>query len=197
MLFERLFEPLEIGPLVLKNRAVMPAMHNNLGNYEDGISSMGADFYVARAKGGFGLVTVGIIDAHPWDYSSPGEIFLSHDDHIKVHADLVKRARAFGAVVSAQIGVRRMWKLEDLRKGARVSMFSEALIEEMITDVVETGVRAVEAGYDAIELLGTGGSGISMFLSKVFNDRDDHWGGAMLVVEAVSRWRWWSGFTNG
>lgn len=177
MLFRKLFEPLQIGSLVVKNRLVMPAMHNNLGDPQEGISAQGADFYVARAKGGFGLISVGIIDTHPWDYSSPHELFLTSDDHIRAHADVVRRAHSFGAVVAAQIGVRRMWKLSDLRKGATVSMFDEALVEQMVQEVVETGIRAAKAGYDAIELLGTGGSGISMFLSKVFNDRTDRWGG--------------------
>lgn len=177
MLFRKLFEPVVVGGHEVKNRLVMPAMHNNLGDPVHGISDRGMDFYIARAKGGFGMISVGIIDAHPWDYSSPLELFLRDAKQVETHRRLVRGIKAYGAVVAAQIGVRRMWRLGDLRRGARVSMFSEDLIEEMIEDVVATGLRAAEAGYDAIELLGTGGSGISMFLSRVFNDRQDRWGG--------------------
>ena len=38
-------------------------MHTNLGNQEDGITEESADFYIARAKGGFSLIGVVIIDS--------------------------------------------------------------------------------------------------------------------------------------
>jgi len=64
MLTPMLFEPITIGGLSVKNRINMPPMHTNLGNEDEGITDAGIDFYVARAKGGFGLVGIGIIDSY-------------------------------------------------------------------------------------------------------------------------------------
>ncbi len=56
MLTPLLFEPIRLGRLEVPNRITMPPMHTNLGGMQDGVSPDGVDFYVARARGGFGLV---------------------------------------------------------------------------------------------------------------------------------------------
>lgn len=57
----KLFEPGKIGKLTIKNRIVMAAM-NPIGLVEpDGrLSQRGMDYYIARAKGGVGMITTGI-----------------------------------------------------------------------------------------------------------------------------------------
>ena len=90
MIFPRLFSPTQIGGIEVKNRLVMPAMHTNLGSPEDGISEAGIDFYVARARGGFGQVGVGIIDSFQFGHASPGEFVLHNARHVKVHSRLVQ-----------------------------------------------------------------------------------------------------------
>ena len=77
MIFPNLFSPGAVGKLTAKNRVIMPAMHTNLGDPEDGISEAGIDFYVARAKGGFGQIGVGIIDSFQFDHASSGEFLLN------------------------------------------------------------------------------------------------------------------------
>jgi len=66
MIFRRLFSTAAIGGIEVRNRLVMPPMHTNLGDPEAGI-----DFYVARARGGFGMVGVGIIDSFQFGHASP------------------------------------------------------------------------------------------------------------------------------
>lgn len=178
MILSKVFEPAEIKNLWIKNRLVMPPMHTNLGNQEEGISDKGVEFYLARAKGGFGMVGVGIIDAHPFEWSSPLEVLLQNKEHVRRHAELVKGAKEYGAVVYAQVGVRRIWPLSEMRRFPRLSTLPAELIAQMVEEVIATGVRAREAGYDAVEVQGVGGGGVSIFLSQVFNDRTDKWGGS-------------------
>ena len=65
----------------------MPPMHANLGSMQEGITDRGIDFYVARAKGGFGLMGVGVIDAFFVDHAgSPHELFLDNDLHVQRYA---------------------------------------------------------------------------------------------------------------
>jgi len=97
MLYPHLFEPINIGGLDVKNRINMPPMHTNLGNRQDGITEEGCDFYLARARGGFGMMGIGIIDAYFIEgASSPLEFFLDNDRHIKNYARLVKKIKSFG-----------------------------------------------------------------------------------------------------
>jgi 2,4-dienoyl-CoA reductase-like NADH-dependent reductase (Old Yellow Enzyme family) len=37
-------------------------LHTNHGSLEDGLTDLAIDFYVARAKGGFGMIGVGVLD---------------------------------------------------------------------------------------------------------------------------------------
>ena len=116
MIFPNLFQEGGVGKLKAKNRLIMPAMHTNLGDPEDGLSEAGIDFYVARARGGFGQIGVGIIDSFQFEHASPGEFLLDNNRHIKVHERLVKRLRDEGALSFAQIGLRRVWSLNQMRR---------------------------------------------------------------------------------
>ena len=177
MIFPRLFSSATIGGIEVRNRLLMPAMHTNLGDPDDGVSDAGIDFYVARARGGFGLVGVGIIDSFQFGHASPGEFVLDNARHVSVHARLVKELKAEGAFAFAQIGLRRIWSLREMRRKPKLSEFSSDEIGIWVQAVVDTAKRAIDAGYDAVDLLGNGGGAISIFMSQVFNDRDDAWGG--------------------
>ena len=177
MIFPRLFTPASVGGIEVRNRLIMPAMHTNLGSPEDGISEAGIDFYVARARGGFGMVGVGIIDSFQFHHASPGEFVLHNARHIAVHSRLVQALKDEGALAFAQIGLRRIWSLHEMRRKPKLSEFTSGEIQTWVDAVIDTAKRALDAGYDAIDLLGNGGGAISIFMSQVFNDRDDAWGG--------------------
>jgi len=58
--FQKLFEPIEIGKVHVKNRIAMSPMLP-LGIYRDGmITDRIIDYYIERAKGGVGLVIAGV-----------------------------------------------------------------------------------------------------------------------------------------
>lgn len=184
MLTPLLFEPIQLGRLRVPNRITMPPMHTNLGGMEAGIAPAGVDFYVARARGGYGLLGVGVIDAFFVDEAgSPHEFFLENATHVRNYARMVKQIKKYGSVPYAQIGIRRVWPVRHLHreKGVERPKLSELpaeRVEEMIHAVVETSKRAAAAGFEAIDIIGVGGSAHSIFTSRVFNDRADQWGGS-------------------
>ena len=102
---------------------------------------------------------------------------LENDRHVSVHARLVKQLKAEGALSFAQIGLRRIWSLHHMRQKPNLSEFRDDEIRAWIQAVVDTALRAVDAGYDGVDLLGNGGGAMSIFTSQVFNDRTDEWGG--------------------
>jgi len=184
MLTPLLFEPIQLGRLRVPNRITMPPMHTNLGGMKSGIAPEGVDFYVARARGGFGLLGVGVIDALFADEAgSPHEFFLENATHVRNYARMVKQLKKYGSIPYAQIGIRRIWPVRHLHREKGVDRpslaeLSAERIEEMIHAVVETSKRAADAGFEAIDIIGVGGSAHSIFTSRVFNDRTDKWGGS-------------------
>ena len=58
MKFEKMFSPIQIGPIEVKNRFVVPPMGNNFANTDGTMSDQSVAYYGARAKGGFGLITL-------------------------------------------------------------------------------------------------------------------------------------------
>ena len=64
MKYEALAQPGKIGKLEIKNRIVMPALNNNY-THNAFMTEESIDFYVARARGGAGLV---IVEATSVDY---------------------------------------------------------------------------------------------------------------------------------
>lgn len=55
---KHLFAPLNIGPMEVKNRFVVPPMGNNFANTDGTWSDQSLAYYQARAQGGFGLITI-------------------------------------------------------------------------------------------------------------------------------------------
>ena len=53
---EKLFEPIRIGELELKNRIVMAPINSHLGTELGAVGERLIDYYVERAKGGVSLI---------------------------------------------------------------------------------------------------------------------------------------------
>ena len=52
MKFKNMFSPIQIGPMQVKNRFVVPPMGNNFANTDGTMSDQSCAYYTARAKGG-------------------------------------------------------------------------------------------------------------------------------------------------
>jgi len=60
-MYEKLFTPVKIGSLTIKNRFAMAPMGPlGLSDSEGGFNQRGIDYYVERAKGGTGLIITGV-----------------------------------------------------------------------------------------------------------------------------------------
>jgi 2,4-dienoyl-CoA reductase-like NADH-dependent reductase (Old Yellow Enzyme family) len=58
--YEKLFSPVRIGPVEIKNRVAMTAMGVNLAAAGGGVNDDIIAFYEARARGGVGLIVSGV-----------------------------------------------------------------------------------------------------------------------------------------
>lgn len=58
MEYRTMFSPVKIGTVQIPNRFATPPMGNNFANTDGTLSERSKAYYAARAKGGFGLVTI-------------------------------------------------------------------------------------------------------------------------------------------
>ena len=63
--FQKLFEPIKLGDLIIKNRLVMTAMSTGFAGPRGEVTDRLTEYYATRAAGGVGLITVEETYIHP------------------------------------------------------------------------------------------------------------------------------------
>lgn len=80
MAFDRLFSPMNIGTMTVKNRIVMTAAEFSLGQASGKPSPRLMDYYEERAKGGVGLIIPGFCRVNDMGGASTyTQLAMSHD----------------------------------------------------------------------------------------------------------------------
>jgi 2,4-dienoyl-CoA reductase-like NADH-dependent reductase (Old Yellow Enzyme family)/thioredoxin reductase len=162
-----LFSPISIGQVRLKNRIVMAPMVINFATEDGAITREFCDFYIARAKGGVGLIILGATYVHPDGKGFKNQLGIHNDALISSLSSLCQRLRSFCKVI-VQLSLRfRERKPED---------FSEQEIQRYIHAFAQGARRAKEAGFDGIELHACHDYFINQFLSPYTNYRTDNYG---------------------
>ena len=77
MSLNSLFSPISIGPLRIDNRIVMPPMATNYASPEGYVTDRQIDYYVERAKGGVGYITVEHTGIREEGKASPKMLLIS------------------------------------------------------------------------------------------------------------------------
>jgi len=209
----RLFEPGRIGKLFVKNRIVMAPM-GIVGLVEsDGrLSQRAIDYYVARAKGGVGLIITGLayVD-RDLELLATAPLVQSnvHTSRLRELADAV---HGYGAKVAIQltagfgrvISPKRLGKAKPIAPSVLPNFWDPGIAtRELTTEEVERLAQAFEAsaeiisraGIDAIELHGHEGYLFDQFKTALWNRRADRYGGdlagrlqfSLEVIEAIKR----------
>ncbi|MEE8470583.1 MAG: NADH oxidase, partial [Dehalococcoidia bacterium] len=100
----KLFEPIKIGKMELKNRIVMPAMCSKLPTEFGAVTERFIDFYVERAKGGVGLIVIEntCID---WPAGKAGTNPIRADNwkYISSLHDLATAVQPYGTKIATQL----------------------------------------------------------------------------------------------
>ena len=101
MKFVKLFEPLTIKNVEIRNRFVLPAMALNF-TPTGFIGDKFSNFYAERAKGGVGLIIIGgcQIEARG---AAPGFVAIDDDKYLPDLTKFAERIHSHGAKVIAQL----------------------------------------------------------------------------------------------
>jgi 2,4-dienoyl-CoA reductase (NADPH2) len=192
MEFDRLFEPITINGLEIKNRIVMPAM-GLLYTFNYSFNDRHRAFYRERAKGGVGLLTLGPIAVDQVG-CAPVTIGLFDDQQVgplkalveeihgesetKVGIQLIHMGRYAFSFLSGLTPIAPSAIASKLTGETPREMTRED-IKEVQQAYVRSAIRAKEAGFDYIEILACTGYLISQFLSPITNQREDEYGGSI------------------
>ena len=200
----KLFEPIEIDGMKIKNRIVMPAVGNNFWTFDGAVTDTLIEFYRERAKNGVGFVVVGVAKIEPQFFGG----LAIHDD--KYIPDLKKLADVFHEYdVKCAVQLWHPGRYEITFDPDRIPVapspipppiFTKKVPKELTKEEIlkiekefaDAALRAKKAGFDAVELIGSAGYLIAQFFSPATNKRTDEYGGsienrARFAVEIIER----------
>jgi len=199
----KLFSPLKIKSLTLKNRLVVSPMCQY--SAQDGFAN---DWHLvhlgSRAVGGAALIIQEATAVSPEGRITPDDLGLWKDEHIDKLKNIVSFVHAQGSLIGTQLAhAGRKASHASPWKGSKLISSSEggwqrvapsaisflegtevptALtkegIQKVIDDFKSAALRVIKAGYDVIEVHAAHGYLIHEFMSPLANHRTDEYGGS-------------------
>ncbi len=194
MKYENLFSPLKVGKITLKNRYAVGAMGNRHAIYDQkgAYSRNGIEYWVERAKGGFGLIFTGSnvanLTVDPFDPVNGNPNPLTNPSFFKAAArETLERVHAYGGKMFMQVSMGP-GRMRDGKSCSPIPRFKDpsTLTEELTREEIETKVRdmarlalfAKNCGYDGVEIHGMHwGYLLDQFAMAYTNHRTDEYGG--------------------
>ncbi len=186
-----LFEPYRIGKLELRNRFVRSATWDGSADESGAVTDASIALYQKLGQGGVGLIVSGYAFVSSEGRAAPGQYGAYTDAMIPGLCQMVEAAHQKDSKIALQIvhaGVNSAYLQRrglpahavsprtDTRSPHREMTDEE--IESIIEDFARAAVRGREAGFDAIQLHGAHGYLMSQFISPLYNQRTDRWGGS-------------------
>lgn len=187
-----LFAPFRLGGLTLPNRVVMAPMSSSLADEHGFVTPQLLAFVRERAAGGTGLIVVefSCVDA-AFGRGERRQLRIDDDACIAGHARLAQAITEAGARACLQLHLPGQYVVEGTCEGLPVApsdefardgrqlarRLSAGEIEALVQRFADAAQRAVQAGYEAVEIHGAHGYLPMAFMSPRKNRRDDAWGG--------------------
>lgn len=190
--YQKLFSPVRVGLLTLKNRIVMPAMETHLGDRDGFVTDEVISYYRHRARGGAGLLIFENTGVHLSGRVNKGMCCIYDDKFIPGFRKLADAVHAEGGKFAIQLSHAGRQTLSDFTGEQPVApspIPCPVLREEpreltaddirFLVEAFATGaLRAKKAGADAVEIHMAHGYLGCQFLSPYSNKRADQYGGS-------------------
>ncbi len=193
--YKHIFEPLTVKTMTVKNRICMMPMGTNYGEQNGEMSFLHIDYYRQRAKGGTGLLIVENANVdYPMGSNGTTQLRIDHDNYMPRLFKFCEEMHKYGTKVSIQINhagasavSSRIGGMQPVSSSNIPSKTGGAVPRPLTKDEIlaivkkygEAAKRAQTAGFDAVEIHAGHSYLISQFLSPVYNDRTDEFGGSV------------------
>lgn len=199
--YQKLFTPVKIGKVEMKNRFAMAPMGPlGLGDSSGGFNQRGIDYYTERAKGGTGLIITGVtfVDNEVEEHGMPNCPSPTYDSvhFTRTARELTERVHAYGSKIFLQMsaGFGRVTIPTNLGEYPPVApspiphrwldkICRELTVEEIHKIVKSFGLgayNAKRAGFDGVQIHAVHeGYLLDQFAISMFNHRTDEYGGSL------------------
>jgi len=191
--YPRLFSPLTLGSMRLRNRFAMAPLTTNFAAADGAVTLELSDYLARRARGGFGLIVTENLGVHPSGRVMPRMAMADDDRHIEGLAGLAAAVQAGGAKIVGQISHcgrqsrSSFTRMPLVAPSAIPCPINREMPRELSLDEVaamerafaDAAVRVAAAGFDGVELHAAHGYLPSSFLSAYSNRRADRYGGSL------------------
>ena len=193
--FPRLFSPLTLRGVTLRNRIVSTA-HGTFMSSGGFANDRIATYHEARARGGAGLIICEAASVHETAIGA-GRYAAAHTDAcIEPYRRVVERIRAHGAAAFGQLYHPGRGDIAGSSEDGTVALayapsalpcernqivpraMPSTLVREVIAAYGDAAARMREAGFQGIEVMAHHGHLVSQFLNPRINRRADEWGGS-------------------
>ena len=187
----KLFSSFSIGSMNIKNRIVMPPMATHYASPEGFVTDRQIAYYVERAKGGVGYITVEHTGILQQGKASPKMLLISSDEHAAKIQSLIEAVHKAGGKIVVQINHAGRQTSSTVTGSPIVGPspipcptrteipreLSGPEIQEITEAFAVAAERVKNAGADGVELHMAHGYLICSFLSPFSNRRRDQYGG--------------------
>jgi 2-enoate reductase len=196
-MFARLFEPIRIGRIEVKNRIAMAPMGIvGLLNPDGSPGPRALDYYLERARGGVGLIITGVFRVENEVENFPGLSARVTPQALGAFAELAETVHALGTKIFVQLTAGFGRVASPLRLQGKQPVSASAIpyywdprqtCRELTTEEIKKVVKAfghaatvlAAAGLDGIELHGHEGYLFDQFMTPFWNKRTDQYGGSL------------------
>ncbi len=191
--FKHVFSPITINGMTIPNRVVMMPMGSDFAGHDGELTDEHIKYYELRARGGTGLIIVeNVCVKYPEGSNGTTQLRIDKDCYIPRLFNLTEACHAYGACVGVQINHAGASALSSRigmqpvsastlpsKPGGEVPRpLSREELASIAKDYGAAAKRAVNAGFDMVEIHAGHSYLISQFLSPTMNDRTDEFGGS-------------------
>lgn len=201
MKYQKLFSPVKVGSVTLKNRFAMAPMGPlGLADANGGWNQRGIDYYTERAKGGTGLIITGVTFFDQFvekqDPSTVPNPLYKPVQFVKTSREMTERVHAYGSKIFLQLSagfgrvtiptnvgdippiapsaIPHRW----LDKTCRAITVEE--IHLIVKQFGDAAYHAKRAGFDGVQIHAVHeGYLLDQFAISMFNHREDEYGGSL------------------
>jgi dimethylglycine catabolism A len=193
-----LLTPARLGAVEVPNRIVMPPMTTRTADEEGYVTEDTLAYYLARARGGVGLITIEMASPERAGRHRRREVGIYDDCFLPGLSRLVEAIHRVGSKASIQLGHGGGHTRRDICGETPIApsaiphpvyetTFEIIIPQEMtkerinrtIAAHVSAALRAQKAGFDCVEIHAAHGYLISQFHAPFENRRNDEYGGSL------------------
>jgi 2,4-dienoyl-CoA reductase (NADPH2) len=192
---DSLYTPGRIGRLTLKNRFIQAAMHTRFASEFGEVSDQITSYLVERARGGVSMIILENT-AVDWEVgrAAGNPVRIDQDVFISGLSELTEAIHREGVLIAAQLHHAGRQNGSGNTEGnippigpspiasSAIGEVPREIRKEEIQGIVNQFAagarRAVDAGFDMVEIHGSHGYILTQFLSSQSNTRKDEYGGS-------------------